>query len=795
MRGRGLGHALGVAVRRSRPSTSWGTSSVCPACVRQFSHDRSSRAVAITTASSSDAEADARVLRALFDAPETSSMRSERTAKKRLSASLGLFGSPSLTQPSSFLELAKRTLLRAQLLVSRIVDAPNNGYEEMTKVVRNLDRLSDLLCGVIDCAELIRNAHPDREWVDAANEAYEYLCGYMNVLNTHTGLYEVLAKILSNEQLRSSLSPEATAVAYVFLRDFEKSGIHLPEAQRAKFVSLSDEILVLGRSFLQDTSQVASNDVLEMPLEWIKGIPGPITQAIRSSSLRKDDTLQLRKNSWEMQAVSKYAPDERARKVAHLGMNSGTEQQVGILERLLQRRGELAKLTGNDSFASMTLGDKMARKPENVSGFLASLSTHHRPLADRNLDQLRTLKAKEEGKRDFFAWDRDYYAEHYMRAMSLQTSTPPINGFFSVGTVFAGLSRLFERLYGISLRAAEVSEGEVWAEDVCRMDVVEEGNVIGTIYADLYNRRGKPSSAAHYTVRCSRRTDEDDELNDFRLGKLENGRKMSVEQGQELTRTLDVKSVPSHSRPGLYQLPIVVLLCDFVRPTLKSGPSLLNWHEVETLFHEMGHAIHSMIGRTEYHNVSGTRCATDFVELPSILMEHFLSSPEVIGLVARHHATDAPLPYHHLTSYLQSARSLDSLDVHNQILLASLDQVYHSPLALEQRFDSTQSLQVLQDKIGIIPAMKGVTWQVNFGHLFGYGATYYSYLFDRVIAARVWKKLFTDDPLSREQGEIFKNGVLAHGGGRDPWSMLANVLQDEEIANGAEDARAMQAVG
>jgi intermediate peptidase len=202
-----------------------------------------------------------------------------------------------------------------------------------------------------------------------------------------------------------------------------------------------------------------------------------------------------------------------------------------------------------------------------------------------------------------------------------------------------------------------------------------------------------------------------------------------------------------------------------------------------------------MIGRTEYHNVSGTRCATDFVELPSILMEHFLSSPEVIGLVARHHATDAPLPYHHLTSYLQSARSLDPLDVHNQILLASLDQLYHSPLALDPNFDSTQALHTLQDQIGVIPAMDGVTWQVNFGHLFGYGATYYSYLFDRVIAARMWTKLFARDPLSREQGDVFKNGILAHGGGRDPWSMLANVLQDGEIENGAQDARAMQAVG
>jgi intermediate peptidase len=393
--------------------------------------------------------------------------------------------------------------------------------------------------------------------------------------------------------LRATFSPEALSVAYVFLRDFEKSGIHLPEDQRAKFVSLSDEILVLGRSFLQDTSQVASDDTLEIPLEYLQGVPAPIMEALRNATTYRNGTvLQLRKNSWEMQAVSKYAPDERARKIAHLGMNSGSAEQVNILERLLQRRGELAKLTGHESFAAMTLGDKMARKADNVRGFLSSLSKHHRPLAEVTLQQLKNLKEQQTSRGDFFAWDREYYSEHYMRQMTYKSSTPPINGFFSVGTVFAGLSRLFERLYGISLRAAEVSQGEVWSEDVCRMDVVEEGKVIGAIYADLYNRNGKPTSAAHYTVRCSRRTDDDDHLGDFQYGRLDNGQTMAAQEGIELTKSLDVESVESSDRPGRYQLPIVVLLCDFVRPTIKSGPSLLNWHEVETLFHEMGHAIH-----------------------------------------------------------------------------------------------------------------------------------------------------------------------------------------------------------
>lgn len=137
---------------------------------------------------SPNAEADARELRALFDAPPSASASSSSSG---LGAPTGLFRLPSLAHPADFVVLAQRTLLRAQLLVSRIERAPEHGPDEMRVVVRLLDRLSDTLCAVIDAAELIRNAHPEPQWIEAANEAYETLCGYMNVLNTHTGLYNV----------------------------------------------------------------------------------------------------------------------------------------------------------------------------------------------------------------------------------------------------------------------------------------------------------------------------------------------------------------------------------------------------------------------------------------------------------------------------------------------------------------------------------------------------------------------------------------------------------------------------
>lgn len=201
-----------------------------------------------------------------------------------------------------------------------------------------------------------------------------------------------------------------------------------------------------------------------------------------------------------------------------------------------------------------------------------------------------------------------------------------------------------------------------------------------------------------------------------------------------------------------------------------------------------------MLGRTEYHNVSGTRCATDFVELPSILMESFVTSSEVLPLFARHWHTDAPLPLEHFRAHVGLYNNiLTALETHGQIIMASLDQAYHSPSASVLGFDTTDTYSQLQKDIGVIPPVPETAWQTQFGHLYGYGATYYSYLLDRAIAKKVWQSLFAQHPLSRTNGKKFRNEVLGWGGGKDPWEMVATVVGDDSLAKG--DWEAMKKVG
>lgn len=359
---------------------------------------------------------------------------------------------------------------------------------------------------------------------------------------------------------------------------------------------------------------------------------------------------------------------------------------------------------------------------------------------------------------------------HAMR--SRRRNADILSSYFSLGTVMQGLSRLFTRLYGVRFVPREPSPGETWTSDVRRLDVIDETDGhIAVVYCDLFEREGKNPNPAHFTVRCSRKISDEEYLEEALEGEREDDGMASVRR-------------PDGS---LYQLPTIALICDFTRGN-PDRPTLLSFREVQTLFHEMGHAVHSMLGRTALHNVAGTRCATDWAELPSVLMEHFAKAPEVLGLFARHWETDEPLPMKLVTERLQQESLMEATETRSQILLSLLDQRYHSGAPLERGFSSTGVYQDVERVYGLLPPVAGTSWQGFFGHLFGYGATYYAYLFDRAIAARVWKDVFERDPVRRDAGERYKEEVLRWGGGRSGWKCLAGVLGRVELEEGGEKA-------
>ena len=724
---------------------------------------------------------DDQTLRQIFDSHHVwSAFSGQDTLRPRT----GLFQNLYLKQSSGFHQFASNTLARCQEIVAKVLAA--SSVKDYQDVPGDLDRLSDSLCRVLDLSDFVRSTHPEARFRDAADGAYQMLFEYMNVLNTNPGLDKQLKRAWEDPKVAAIWGEEEKSVAQILLKDFSQSAINLPQDKRQRFVALSSQISRLGSTFVTEMTPAKSTLVL---------------QSSRARGLNPNILGQItdRRGRVHLPTIGSIAAlalrtihDETTRKEIYIAGRTSAYTQIRILESLMQQRAELARLSGYQSYAEKNTSDKMAKSPEAISLFLSTLSSQNSQIISQELQQMAGQKSVDigEGKTIINAWDREYYKSRLAGQVSSKSRKPDfISAYFSLGTVMQGLSRLFTSLYGVRFVPQETNPGETWNPDVRRLNVIDENEGhIAVVYCDLFARAGKNPNPAHFTLRCSRQITPS-EVVEAAKAFPDTNPIVAANDGMAVSR--------SPTTGILHQLPVIALICDFSPPTSPHHPTLLSFRDVQTLFHEMGHAIHSILGRTSLQVVSGTRCATDFAELPSVLMEHFAADPTVLSLFARHWETDAPLPYEMVAERLAVDRQGQGTDTEHQILLAMLDQAYHSPLAGQPDFDSTKIFHDVFSRYSSLPEPSETNAQGFFGHLVEYGGTYYSYLFDRAIAGKIWQDVFgsgkENGAVTRENGERFRQEVLRWGGARDGWGCVAGVLKDPSLANGG--AEAMKKVG
>lgn len=688
----------------------------------------------------------------------------------------GLFQNSYLKSANGLVEFTQHSFEKAKELVQKIHSIETQ--DEMKYYIKDLDQLSDVLCRVIDLCEFIRATHPDKKFVQTAQQCHEKMFEIMNILNTDVRLCDLLTQCLRESDVLG-LDSEEIRTGKILLEDFEKSGIYMKPEIREKFIQLSQEISVIGQDFINNTEYVRSN-YIKISCELMDAHVNKMV----CSQMKKDITGEYYKvptYGYIPHTLLRTCSDEVIRMKIWTEMHSCSDAQIERLTKLISLRVELAKLLGSQNFAQYQLHGKMAKTPENVSGFLESLVHSTRIKAASELKPLAVLKSELTGTQTphtseevlelMKPWDRDYYGS--IQALAQRRSSSLDNGesissSFSLGVVMQGLSDLFEKIYGIKLVPATPKTGETWSPDVRRIDVVDEHDgLIGVMYCDLFEREGKTPNPAHFTVCCSRNMYLNEaDTSTIQVGVNSNGQK--------------------------FQLPVISLVCDFRWVEVNMGDGkhqqmcLLQLNEIETLFHEMGHAMHSMLGRTQLQNVSGTRCATDFVELPSILMEHFARDTRVLSSISSHYKTGESLDVEVLKNHQLENQFLQNCETFSQIKMSFLDQELHNlDHTTDGSIDVIAIYHRLERRLAVLPDDQS-NWCGKFGHLFGYGASYYSYLFDRAIASKIWDHLFEQDPFNRTNGTKFKEGLLQWGGSRDPWYLLSQVLDEPRLAKGDE---------
>ncbi|XP_041919295.1 LOW QUALITY PROTEIN: mitochondrial intermediate peptidase-like [Alosa sapidissima] len=580
--------------------------------------------------------------------------------------------------------------------------------------VKTFDQLSDTLCKVADLADFVKVAHPDPAYREAAEKTCINIGTMVEKLNTNVELCGSLKNLLDNKDVMNSLDPETRRVAELFMFDFEISGIHLNEKKRKEAVNLNVKLLDLNNDFLVGSHMPNKIERNALP-SHIQHHFFKDSQYIHVSGFHADTS------------------DDLVREVAYKIFLYPNTQLMNTLEELLVCRHELAKLVGYDSYAHRALKGTMAKSPETVMNFLQLLTDKLSDRSAQDFSMMKDMKTKLNPRNaDLMPWDHPYFSG-VLRAERFNIEPSLYSPFFSLGACMEGLNSLFTELFGVSLMAEHPSAGEVWNDDVRKLAVVHETEgLLGYIYCDFFQRPEKPHQDCHFTIRG----------------------------GRELSS-------------GQYQLPVVVLMLSLPQPS-KSAPTLLTPGMLENLFHEMGHAMHSMLGRTRYQHITGTRCSTDFAEVPSILMEYFATDYRVVNQFARHYQTGQPLPKNMVNRLCESKKVCGAADTQLQVFYAALDQVYHGA---PQNRSTTDILKELQQKFYGLPYIPNTAWQLRFSHLIGYGAKYYSYLMSRAVASMVWKQCFIGDPLNREMGERYRREMLAHGGGKEPRHMVEGMLQ------------------
>lgn len=485
--------------------------------------------------------------------------------------STGLFGYDSLRGPDELTKAAYDCIRQASQLVELVgKDEPNSSH----LVVKRIDRLSDVLCTVLDACELLRNIHPDPKWIEAAESSFALLHNYLNKLNTNDALYSALKKARRG----MSSGSQGDKVADLLLTDFEKSGIHMPVKSRNRFVALNDTIQQLGQQFSNSAFPHEQTVTFDNAYVELDGVPRRVVKSLVEET-NSSNTAVVHVDSEIANLILRTARNPETRSRMFSAMNSASTGQIQTLEELLKARADLANLLEKESYAQYFLKDKMVQTPERLSRFLDNLAKSNRSPSQLEVAQLDDIRnQKYPGSRPVLTSDRLFYSQHLLSssATKLEGLLAP---YFSVGNTFEGISSILESIYGVFLQPERILPGEVWHPDVKKLSVVHlrEGR-IGTIYCDLYERKEsemrKYDNAAHFTVRCSRRVDDDEPLSTGYMKSI-NSERISYENGSKKR----------------YQLPIVVLSTNFDKP-YNGNPCLLSLPEIDTLFHEMGHAMH-----------------------------------------------------------------------------------------------------------------------------------------------------------------------------------------------------------
>ncbi len=567
---------------------------------------------------------------------------------------------------------------------------------------------------------------PDDALREAARTWEERLGKYQVGLDFHEERHRAVTEFAATDAAAELTGEEARLLEHT-LRDQRRSGMHLPAGDRARLRELFDELVELETRFQEALGDW--DDGIEVTAADLEGLPASFADGLERTG---DGHYRVTLDYPQYVPFMAGARSSRLRReLMHRNQRKGGPENVTRLERALAVRAEIAALLGHASWAEYRTQTRMAARPEAVSGFLDGLRARVAVKAAADLEEY----ARAMGTDAVEPWDHAFALEQLKRTV-YAVDDAAVAEYFPLDACVDGMFGVMRDVLGVEFQ--ELHDVPVWHPDVRVFDVCDSrgadaGVPFARFYADLFPRPNKYKHAAVF--------------------------------GLQRRRVLP---------DGTVRRPAAAIVANFTKPQA-GRPSLLRHSELTTLFHEFGHVLHATLTRARRAAFSGTATERDFVEAPSQMLEHWCWEPEVLGRFARHHESGQPLPKEVLDGMIAAKRAGSGVQTMRQIFFATLDLRYHSA---GFGGDSTAVLREEHARHALT-YQEDTYFQAGFGHLFGYDAGYYGYLWSRAIGDDMYTRFEAAGPTDPATGADYRRLILEPGGSRDGADLARGFLGRE----------------
>lgn len=628
--------------------------------------------------------------------------------------------------PELLAQACRDAMARCDESLAAIVGVPD-GERTFANTMYALESALDIVDHAASNYGFMSHVSSDDATRAEARERDRELDRYLVGVRFRDDLYGALRAYAATPEAAQLDSAGARLVEH-WLRDYRRHGFELPPEERARVEALFGRLVELGTEFRNaiadwdDGIVITRKELAGLPDSYIEGLE----QVDDHGDLRYRVTLdypQLHPFMANAESV------DLRRTLFTKDQSKGGTDNVARLEEALRTRQEIATILGYDSWAAYAVETRMAKRRERVDEFLAGLRTRLETKAATDREGLAEAKRQHVGSGDLNPWDWRFYHNRQLQER-FNVDDFAVAEYFPLDACIDGLFKVTESMLGVRYR--EVLDAPAWHSDVRAFDVLNAGDdaPIARFYMDLHPRPNTYGHAAAFPIRRGRLLAD-----------------------------------------GIYQRPISAIVANFTPPS-GDRPSLLRHQEVVTLFHEFGHILHQCLTQSRYLRFSGTDTERDFVEAPSQMFEHWCWDPAILRGFSRHYRTGEPLPESTIGGMI-AAKTLNSgVFYTRQLFFAMLDFAFHSP---GFDGDTTATLRRLHEVSGF-PYVEGTHFQSGFGHLFGYDAGYYGYLWSHVFGDDMFTRFEAAGLLNPGIGSEYRRGILEPGGSIDGDTMVRNFL-------------------